>query len=314
MYGLLIVGVQHFIETTYGSECWNRVVERAGLGAAVTYQTQKVYSETIIERILEALSEEIGETVDELSYQSGLYFAAFTTHSGYEKLLRVQGRDFIHFLQNLDNLHEHLRFSYPKIRPPSFFVKSNSSARIELVYSSKRLGYVHYVRGQLVNLAKQFFDLDIHVRLLGQEREGLVNHVTYEITHEGKSWGSLEADYEEQGLPEWGNTVRADEFFTLFSFYLVLTRDLQLKKVSQSFRNLDPEIEGANLSDKFLIARPYISVTFDAVSSFWGLEQFICNSKLSVLERFIRRALMLSNTADSVVGRSTLLSLHSESL
>ncbi|KAA3677792.1 uncharacterized protein DEA37_0007366 [Paragonimus westermani] len=125
MYGVLIIGVQHFIEEYYGSEIWPVVVERSGL-STLTYQTQKVYSETVIERLIEALGDVTGRTVAELRYQNGLYFAAFTTQHGYDKLLRVQGRSFIHFLRNLDNLHEHLRFSYPKIRPPSFFILSCS--------------------------------------------------------------------------------------------------------------------------------------------------------------------------------------------
>ncbi|THD28013.1 putative soluble guanylate cyclase gcy [Fasciola hepatica] len=265
MYGLLIVGVQHFVETCYGLECWLRIVEKAGLDST-TYQTQNVYSETIIERVLKALSEEKGLCVNDLSYRSGLYFVTFTTQYGYAKLLRVQGRDFLNFLRNLDNLHEHLRFSYPKIRPPSFFVKSQTKDRIELVYSSKRMGFSHYVCGQLVAIAKQFFDLDIEVKFLGHEKEGLVNHFTYEITHQEKSWEGTEVDYEEQGPSEWSTTIQEDEFFPLFSFFLVLSRELCIKKASVSFSNLDKHIQGAHFCDKFLIARPYIDITFESVS------------------------------------------------
>ncbi|KAA0199912.1 Soluble guanylate cyclase beta 3 subunit [Fasciolopsis buskii] len=265
MYGLLIVGVQHFIESQFGVDSWTRVVEKAGLGS-VTYQTQNVYSETVIERVLDVLTDETGLSLDELSYQSGLYFVTFTTQYGYKKLLRVQGRDFINFLRNLDNLHEHLRFSYPKIRPPSFFVKSKSVNKIELVYSSKRLGFVHYVRGQLVALARQFFGLDIRVDLIGHEREGLVNHFTYEIIHTKNGWGTVDLDTEDQAPTEWGATIQQDEFFPLFSFFLVLTRDLRIKKASSSFVKLDPHMEGSYFVDKFLIARPYIDVSFEVVS------------------------------------------------
>ncbi|KAF8569046.1 hypothetical protein P879_03518 [Paragonimus westermani] len=261
MYGVLIIGVQHFIEEYYGSEIWPVVVERSGLNT-LTYQTQKVYSETVIERLIEALGDVTGRTVAELRYQNGLYFAAFTTQHGYDKLLRVQGRSFIHFLRNLDNLHEHLRFSYPKIRPPSFFILSYSLDLIKLVYSSKRMGYEHYVRGQLVTLAKSFFNLNITVTLVSREDEGSVHHITYDITHDGRSWGSADDGYVQKVLPDWEVNLKYCDFFNLVSFFIIITTDMQIHKVSNQFKRLDCALEGCEFSDKFLIARPYIQPTF----------------------------------------------------
>ncbi|KAF7261154.1 hypothetical protein EG68_01161 [Paragonimus skrjabini miyazakii] len=261
MYGVLIIGVQHFIEEYYGSEIWPVVVERSGLGT-LTYQTQKVYSETVIERLIGALGDVTGRTVAELRYQNGLYFAAFTTQHGYDKLLRVQGRSFIHFLRNLDNLHEHLRFSYPKIRPPSFFILSDSPDLIKLVYSSKRLGYEHYVRGQLVTLAKNFFNLNITVTLVSREDEGSVHHITYDITHDGRSWGSADDGYVQKVLPEWEVNLKYSDFLNLVSFFIIITTDMRIHKASNQFKRFDCALEGCEFADKFLIARPYIQPTF----------------------------------------------------
>ncbi|KAF5405768.1 hypothetical protein PHET_00762 [Paragonimus heterotremus] len=266
MYGVLIIGVQHFIEEYYGSEIWPVVVERSGL-STLTYQTQKVYSETVIERLIEALGDVTGRTVAELRYQNGLYFAAFTTQHGYDKLLRVQGRSFIHFLRNLDNLHEHLRFSYPKIRPPSFFILSDSPDLIKLVYSSKRLGYEHYVRGQLVTLAKSFYNLNITVTLVSREDEGSVHHITYDITHDGRSWGSADDGYVQKVLPDWEVNLKYCDFLNLLSFFIIITTDMRIHKVSNQFKRFDCTLEGCEFSDKFLIARPYIQPTFSEMSN-----------------------------------------------
>ncbi|KAG5448215.1 Soluble guanylate cyclase gcy-31 [Clonorchis sinensis] len=264
MYGLLIVGVQHFIETYYGQHIWPLVVARAGL-TTLDYQTQKIYSETIIERLMVALSQETGRTVEDLRYQNGLSFAAFTTDYGYEKLLRVQGRSFIHLLRNLDNLHEHLRFSYPKIRPPSFFTVTETVDSIKLVYSSKRVGYEHYVRGQLINLAKRFFNLNITVTLISRWMEGLVHHVMYEITHDGKTWGLPGGDYTQTTLPTWSPTLHSDEFFSVVSFFILITPTMIIQRASESFNRFDNELEGSVFSEKFLIGRPYINATFEEV-------------------------------------------------
>ncbi|TGZ61798.1 hypothetical protein CRM22_007801 [Opisthorchis felineus] len=264
MYGLLIVGVQHFIETYYGQHIWPLVVARAGL-TTLDYQTQKIYSETVIERLMVALSQETGRNVEDLLYQNGLSFAAFTADYGYEKLLRVQGRSFIHLLRNLDNLHEHLRFSYPKIRPPSFFTVTETVDSIKLVYSSKRVGYEHYVRGQLINLAKRFFNLNITVTLISRWMEGLVHHVMYEITHDGRTWGLPGGDYTQTTLPTWSPTLHSDDFFSIVSFFILITPSMIIQRASESFNQFDNELEGSVFSEKFLIGRPYTNANFEEI-------------------------------------------------
>ncbi|RXG56787.1 Soluble guanylate cyclase 88E, partial [Armadillidium vulgare] len=67
----------------------------------------------------------------ELMYGMGQYFVAFVGQYG------------------LDNLHEYLKFSYPRMRPPSFFCESESSTGMTLHYRSKRKGYAHYTMGQV---------------------------------------------------------------------------------------------------------------------------------------------------------------------
>lgn len=53
---------------------------------------------------------------------------------GYDRILRVLGRHLRDFLNGLDNLHEYLRFSYPKLKPPSFFCEDETSEGLTLHY------------------------------------------------------------------------------------------------------------------------------------------------------------------------------------
>ncbi len=53
---------------------------------------------------------------------------------GYDRILRVLGRHLRDFLNGLDNLHEYLRFSYPHLKPPSFFCEYESKHGILLHY------------------------------------------------------------------------------------------------------------------------------------------------------------------------------------
>ncbi len=45
------------------------------------------------------------------------------------------------FPNGLDNLHEYMRFSYSKLKPPSIFVENESATGLILHYRSKRKGF-----------------------------------------------------------------------------------------------------------------------------------------------------------------------------
>jgi guanylate cyclase len=81
-------------------------------------------------------------------------FITFFTKFGYERILRVLGRHMRDFLNGLDNLHEYMRFTYPKSKPPSFFVEQETSNGLILHYRTKRKGFIHYVIGQIRQVLK----------------------------------------------------------------------------------------------------------------------------------------------------------------
>lgn len=50
----------------------------------------------------------------------------------------------------LDNLHEYLKFSYPKMRAPSFYCEEETQHGLKLHYRTKRRGgLIFYVMGQI---------------------------------------------------------------------------------------------------------------------------------------------------------------------
>ena len=79
----------------------------------------------------------------------GENFIIFFTKFGYERILRVLGRHMRDFLNGLDNLHEYMRSTYQKSKPPSFFVEQETSTGLVLHYRTKRKGFIHYVKGQI---------------------------------------------------------------------------------------------------------------------------------------------------------------------
>lgn len=65
--------------------------------------------------------------------------------------------------------------SYPRIRPPSFAISSESTHGVELHYRSRRAGYIGYVTGQLIEVASTFYATDLQVQVVSRdERRGVV--------------------------------------------------------------------------------------------------------------------------------------------
>lgn len=81
--------------------------------------------------------------------QMGVYFVGFVSQYGYDRVLSVLGRHMRDFLNGLDNLHEYLKFSYPRMRAPSFICENETRQGLTLHYRSKRRGFVYYAMGQI---------------------------------------------------------------------------------------------------------------------------------------------------------------------
>lgn len=81
--------------------------------------------------------------------QMGVFFVSFVGQYGYDRVLSVLGRHMRDFLNGLDNLHEYLKFSYPRMKAPSFICENETRQGLTLHYRSKRRGFVYYTMGQI---------------------------------------------------------------------------------------------------------------------------------------------------------------------
>ncbi|GAA6081150.1 soluble guanylate cyclase 88E-like, partial [Tachysurus ichikawai] len=178
----------------------------------------KVYSESVIPRIAKAASGVTGTPYNELMNSWGVYFLGFVGKYGYDRILKVLGRHVRDFVNGLDNLHEYLRFSYPKVQPPTFFCQEESATGVTLHYRSKRKGYLHYAMGQLRQMGKQFYDTDIHVEVLSEQLVGDYSHVTMRLNFDNSAYRYIQKEDEEEQeiLP-----ITSDFFFEVFPFNIV---------------------------------------------------------------------------------------------
>jgi hypothetical protein len=67
------------------------------------------------------------QSTDEEFYEGmGVYFVDLTIQLGFAKLIKHLGRELRDFFLNLDNLHDYLKFQFPRMKPPSFFVQDET--------------------------------------------------------------------------------------------------------------------------------------------------------------------------------------------
>ena len=103
-------------------------------------------------------------------------------------MLRTLGHNLYGFLMNLDSLHDHLSFTYTQMRAPSFRCEKTHSG-LTLHYYSQRLGLSSIVVGIVKEVAKDFFDLDVDIKVLLYEEtsEKLSHHYTFQVSVKDKT-------------------------------------------------------------------------------------------------------------------------------
>lgn len=263
MYGLILEGVRQFICSKYGEDHWNSILKSAEVDV-ISFGTHEVYGENLVPNIIKSASKFLNMSVDDIMFLNGIFFINFVSQYGYDGILRVLGRDLRDFLNGLDNLHEYLRFSYPKLNPPSFFCVNESKTGITLQYRTRRTGYVHYVRGQITEIAKQFYQTEMSIEIVSETTDDSVSNCIMRLHFNNKNFIQIE-----DSLP-----VPSEVFFEVFPFNIVFNRGMRVINCGRGMLNALADLPQHLITDFFLLTRPLIEFTWDAVSSFLYYHQF----------------------------------------
>ncbi|PSN57581.1 Soluble guanylate cyclase 89Db [Blattella germanica] len=129
----------------YGEEIWQQVMEQAGCKFAV-FNTHHIYPDHLMTSLATACAQVTGEgaTTDQFMKFFGRCFVRFFSNFGYDLTIRSTGRYFSDFLENVDNIHLQMRFTYPKMKSPSMYITHVDHQGVVLVYRSNRQGFTHY--------------------------------------------------------------------------------------------------------------------------------------------------------------------------
>lgn len=264
MYGLLCENLRYMILEKHGEAMWTKVRELAGVRSQ-SFVLHNVYSDATVLCMAQAYAELTLTKVDNIMKELGVSFVTFVEKNGYNQLLKVLGRNMRDFLNGLDSLHEYLRFSYTHLKPPSFFVEMETARGMILHYRSKRVGFLHYVAGQIEEVGRKFYNLKVDTEVLDYRLDENGCHVILNLIFDNKAYVE-QLQSEENSL--CGLFLNIEMFFDIFPFYVMFDRCLVITGVGSGLRKswLGGKIVGRKLTDLFHVVRPSFEFTWRNVS------------------------------------------------
>ncbi|XP_054723630.1 soluble guanylate cyclase 88E-like, partial [Uloborus diversus] len=214
----------------------------------------------------------LGVSEREFLDQMGVYFVSFVGQYGYDRVLGVLGRHMRDFLNGLDNLHEYLKFSYPRMKAPSFFCENESPTGLTLHYRTTRRGFLWYTIGQIREVGRHFYKTEVAIEVLKEETLFDTLHVTMRLTFDNRAFFRTLADQRRSSSQKGGADgammpVRAFMFLEIFPFCVVFDEELLVKTIGNSLQAVMPDIVGKKLTAVFDLVKPLIECTWVAIHS-----------------------------------------------
>ncbi|XP_058979317.1 soluble guanylate cyclase 88E [Musca domestica] len=261
MYGLLLENLSEYIKSVYGEEKWEDIRRQAGVDSP-SFSVHQVYPENLLNKLAKKAQTVLGVSEREFMDQMGVYFVGFVGQYGYDRVLSVLGRHMRDFLNGLDNLHEYLKFSYPRMRAPSFICENETKQGLTLHYRSKRRGFVYYTMGQIREVARYFYHKEMHIELVREEILFDTVHVTFQLTFDNRAFtlASLAMTREEKHLP-----ISAHVLFEIFPFCIVFGADMVVRSIGNSLMVILPDLLGKKITAWFDLVRPLIAFKFQTI-------------------------------------------------
>ncbi|XP_074617488.1 soluble guanylate cyclase 88E-like isoform X2 [Acropora palmata] len=256
MYGMLLESVEHFLKEKYGEKTWNLIRLRAGVKKHV-FVTHERYPDNLMIDIAGAASEVIGKqnnmNRDDFIQFFGVCFVKFFSNYGYDRIIKVSGRHFRDFLSGIDNLHEHMRFGYPKLMSPSFYCTEETSAGLLLHYKSKRNGFYRYVIGQIMEVARAFYGIALEIKVLEVLSSEIGCHAIYRVNFDNTAFKPLLPDM--LSVRE-SRTLSCEIFFQVMPFSFVVSNNMKIATAGNALISTLGNVVGDRMDNVFSLRRP----------------------------------------------------------
>lgn len=125
MYGLLLKNLQDYVVNVYGQKKWDAIKDAFKI-TTDEFPPKDVFPEGQLIKMGKKAMTSLDVKDEEFYEGMGVYFVKLTQVLGFFKFIEHLGRELRDFFLNLDNLHEYLKFTFPRLKPPSFFVQDET--------------------------------------------------------------------------------------------------------------------------------------------------------------------------------------------
>ncbi|XP_037296982.1 soluble guanylate cyclase 89Da [Manduca sexta] len=206
-------------------------------------------------------------TPEKVMHFFGRCFVKFFSNYGYDTMIRATGRYFCTFLQSVDNIHQRMRYTFPRMRSPSMQLTRAHRHGAELVYSSGRTGFTHYLMGQLYEIAEDIFSLKLKVSVVKESMEG--NYYVAVLRLEFDNSDYVQSLMNRKNISCPLPSVPASVLLQLFPFGVLLDRRMKIlmagDKLVEAWGGPFNRIEKSNIGEVLRLRKPKVSFTWDKV-------------------------------------------------
>jgi len=258
--------MSEYIKKSYGPGKWKQIQEKMEIKEE-NFGIADIFPEGQILKMGKTAMKLL-EMKDEEFYEGmGVYFVALATDLGYGLMLQSVGRRFRDFFVNLDNLHDYLKFTFQRMKAPSFFIADETPDGMLMEYRSKRRGFQYYVQGQVKEISKNFALEIKKLEIVLKKQEVVFDTVvnTFEMKFENEGYKQMVAAKEAR--KDASMPIRAATLFEMFPFCVLFNPEMNVTMLGVALRMIIPKIIGEGLSSWFELVKPLVEFKWDVINS-----------------------------------------------
>lgn len=117
MYGMILRGLQHYVQAHAGAELWHRIAAQAALSPPEV-EILLSYKPQLVAQLLRCAASEMRVSEAQLLESAGYFALCGPGSHRLRRLLGFGGTDFASFLLSLSELQARVAWAFPKQKPP----------------------------------------------------------------------------------------------------------------------------------------------------------------------------------------------------
>jgi len=155
MYGLINNALKQFIMLKTSREDWERIRLAANIEHE-HFETMHSFADEVTYELLKSYCAYSGREASVVLQEFGGYWVKEVAAKHYGYMLKMTGRTFPEFIQNLDLMHQRVSTEFDELVQPHFNIVQVAEGSFHVHYWSHRKGLAPFVLGLLHGLAEHF--------------------------------------------------------------------------------------------------------------------------------------------------------------